>query len=267
MLDSGIKVRVKSKEEIIKTLDGDSKCGTVYFNDCMYAFCGQSLTLTAYFSNGAYSVKESCYNWRPEWFDVIKEPKYFSEDIWSGILEDKMLNLAMLHQVESGKDLNASILKESITGHDCFPNKSQGGFNYGDYSSEKWKPGRRWCENPPNYKWLNLKPEIVEKIISRAKSEDRLSKIIEYHDDPLMWFAWSDTIEGINYWSNFNRLFTSDSQTLTNTTKNERNKIKLQRKKTSIRVGTVPEGCRVHGKRCKASVRSRHLSYTARIGY
>lgn len=264
MLDSGTKVRVKSKEEIIKTLDGDSKCGTIYFNDCMYAFCGQSLTLTAYFDNGSYATKESFYNWRPEWFDVIKD---FEDSIWSGLLESRMLNLAMHHQVEAGNNLNLPLLRSCIVENTAFPGKEAGGFNYDCYQSEKWKLNCWFCENPPDYKWLNLKTEIFEKIIRAANSAKRLSKIIEYHDDPLSWFTWSDTIEGINYWSNFKRLFTSDSQTLTNIIQNERNKIKLQRKKTSIRVGTVPEGCRVHGKRCKTSVRSRHLSYTARIGY
>lgn len=267
MLNSGIKVRVKSKEEIIKTLDGDSKCGTVYFNDCMYAFCGQFLTLTAYFSNGAYSVKESFYNWRPEWFDVIKEPEYFSEDIWSGSLEDQMLNLAMLHQVESGNNLDRASLEEDINEGQAFSNRYHGGFNYDDYSKEDWQYNTWKCQNPPDYKWLNLKPKIVEKIIKAAKSEDKLHKLIEYPSNPLTWFTWSKTPEGSKYWSNFNELYTQDIQTLTNTTQNERNQIKLQRKKASIRVGTVPEGCRVHGKRCKTSVRSRHLSYTARIGY
>ena len=265
MLDSGTKVRVKSREEINKTLTKDSDCNGVFFKDAMYAFCGQTLTLTAYFSNEAYSAKESFYNWRPEWFDVIETYDDLQADIWSGTLEDQMLNLAMLHQVESGKDLNVSILEESIAGYDCFPNKSQGGFNYGDYSSEKWKPGRRWCESPPDYKWLNLKPKIVEKIIKEAVRQKSVNKLNQYPEDPDVWFSWIISEDGINFWSNFHKKYQSNiKQTLT---QNERNQIKLQRKKASIRVGTVPEGCRVHGKRCKASVRSRHLSYTARIGY
>lgn len=267
MLESGTKVKVKNKEEINKTLNGDSRCGTVHFNNCMYAFCGQSLTLTAYFSNGAYSVKESFYNWRPEWFDVIKEPEYFLEDIWSGSLEDQMLNLAMLHQVESGNYLNLPLLRSYIVKNTAFPGKEAGGFNYDCYQSEKWKLNCWWCESPPDYKWLNLKPEFVEKIILRAESEDKLHKLTEYPSNSLTWFTWSKTPEGIKYWKDFTELYIQNTQTLTNTTQNERNKIKLQRKKTSIRVGTVPEGCRVHGKRCKTSVRSRHLSYTARIGY
>lgn len=267
MLESGTKVKVKSREEINKTLTKDSDCNGVFFNTNMYAFCGQTLTLTVYFDNGAYAVKETFYNWRPEWFDVIETYDDFQDSIWSGSLEDQMLNLAMLHQVASGNVLNISILEKSIAENDCFPTKRKGGFNYGDYSSEKWQSGRWWCGNPPDYKWLNLKPEFVERIILRAKSEDRLSKLTENPNNSLSWFTWSKAPEGTKYWSDFARLYTQNIQTLTNTTQNERNKIKLQRKKTSIRVGTVPEGCRVHGKRCKTSVRSRHLSYTARIGY
>lgn len=267
MLESGTKVKIKSREEINKTLDSDNTCNRVIFNHNMYALCGQTLTLTAHFDNGAYSSKESFYNWRPELFDVIEDYEDFQESIWSGSLKDKMLNLAMLHQVESGKGLNLSLLKKYIAEYNCFPAENQGGFDYDDYSSEKWKLSHWWCESPPDYKWLNLKPEFVEKIILRAKSENRLYKLKESHDNPLTWFTWKDAPEGTNYWSDFAKLYTQDTQTLTNTTQNERNKIKLQRKKTSIRVGTVPEGCRVYGKRCKTSVRSRHLSYTTRIGY
>ena len=267
MLESGTKVKIKSREEINKTLDGDNTCNGVIFNHDMYVLCGQTLTLTAYLANGAYFVKESFYSWRPEWFDVIETYEDLQDGIWSGTLEDKMLNLAMHHQVESGKDLNVSILEKRISMNTAFPAKWEGGFNYDDYSLEKWKPGHWWCESLPDYKWLNLKPKIVEKIILRAKSENQLYELIENPSNSLNWFTWKDAPEGSKYWRNFNKLYTQDVQTLTNTTQNDRNQIKLQRKKTSITVGTVPEGCRVHGKRCKTSVRSRRLSYTARIGY
>lgn len=267
MLESGTKVRVKSKEEIVKTLDRYSKCSTVYFNDCMYAFCGQTLTLTAYFDNGTYSAKESFENWRPEWFDVIETYDDLQDGIWSGTTEDRMLNLAMLHQVESGNKLNRKLLEHAVRKYDCFPSKYMNGFEYRNYQHEQWKSGTWKCENPPDYKWLNLKPEFVEKIILRAKSQDSFHKLTEDPNNPLSWFTWIKAPEGTKYWSDFARLYTQNIQTLTNTTQNERNQIKLQRKKTSIRIGTVPEGCRVHGKRCKTSVRSRHLSYTARIGY
>lgn len=267
MLESGTKVRVKSKEEINKTLNSDNTCNGVVFDYTMYAFCGQTLILTAYFSNGAYSAKESFYNWRPEWFDVIENYKDFEDGIWSRTLEDQMLNLAMHHQVESGNNLDRELLESDSKDYQSFPDKEQGGFNYDDYSKEAWTYDTWQCLYPPDYKWLNLKPKFVEKIILRAKSENQLYKLIEDPNNPLSWFTWIKTPEGTKYWADFARLYTQNTQTLTNTTQNERNQIKLQRKKTSIRVGTVPEGCRVHGKRCKTSVRSRHLSYTARIGY
>lgn len=266
MLEPGTKVRVKSKEEINKTLDWDNACGAVFFNDSMYAFCEQILTLTSRLSNGAYSTKETFYTWRPEWFDVISKNTVES-DIWSGTKEDIMLNLAMHHQVESGNSLNRKLLEECIIKNDNFPVEYGGGFDYSTYPSENWESCHWWCENPPNYKWLNLKPEIVEKIILAASNQSSLYKLIDYPDNPTAWFMWVDTTEGSKYWSEFNKKYTLNTQTLTNITKNERNQIKLQRKKTSIRVGTVPEGCRVHGKGCKASVRCRHLSYSARVGY
>lgn len=266
MPETGIKVRVKSKEEINKTLDKENRCGFVYFNPKMYMFCEQTLTITAYFDNGAYSVKETTYNWRPEWFEVISKDTVES-DIWSGTEEDIMLNLAMFHQVESGNKLNLKLLRNSIHNHTSFPAKFYGGFDYDSYPRECWLYHYPICEHAPEYRWLRLKPEFVEKIISRAVSEDRLSKLTEFPDNPRIWFPWHKTQEGAKYWDEFYRLYTEDSQTLTTLTKNERNQIKLQRKKTSIRVGTVPEGCRVHGKGCKASVRCRHLSYSARVGY
>lgn len=267
MLEPGTKVRVKSKEKINKTLNGDNICNGIVFNTTMYTFCEQILTITTHFSNGAYAVKESFYNWRPEWFDVIEDHKDFQESIWSGSLEDQMLNLAMLHQVESGNNLDRALLENDISDGYAFSGKAYGGFSYSEYSKEGWILDSWKCSNPPDYKWLNLKPEFVEKIILRAKSQDQLYKLTENPNNSLSWFTWSKTPEESKYWMDFDRLYTQDTQTLTNTTQNERNQIKLQRKKTSIRVGTVPEGCRVHGKRCKTSVRSRYLSYTARTGY
>lgn len=267
MLETGTKVKVKSRKEISKTLDKENRCGCVYFDSNMYAFCGQILTLTAYFGNGAYATKETSYSWRPEWFDAIEEPKHFSDSIWSGTEKDIMLNLAMHHQVESGNELNLKLLRNSIHNYTSFPDKTYGGFDYESYPHECWLYYYPRCEHAPEYRWLRLKPEIVEKIILEALAQNRLDKLIEYHDDPLCWFTWSNTSQGSNYWSNFKKLYVADSQTLTTLTKNERNQIKLQRKKTSIRVGAVPEGCRVHGKGCKASVRCRHLSYSARVGY
>lgn len=267
MLETEIKVRVKSKEEISKTLDVDSTCGTIFFNNAMYAFCGQTLTLTTYLSSEAYSVKETFYTWRPEWFDVIDECDVFKDGIWEETLSTQMLNLAMLHQVESGNSLNRLLLKQSIDNDINFPAAQAQGFSYCNYPSEKWKYSHWCCDNPPKYKWLNLKSEIIEKIILAASNQNSLHKLIDYPDEPMKWFMWTDTIEGSKYWSEFNKKYTLNTQTLINITKNERNQIKLQRKKTSIRVGTVPEGCRVHGKGCKASVRCRHLSYSARVGY
>lgn len=266
MLKIGTKVKVKSKEEIDKTLDGDSHCGTVYFDPNMYAFCGQSLTLTAYFDNGSYSTKETFYNWRPEWFDVVPElESLFEDDIWSGTFEDKILNLAMLHQVESGNAVNLSLLKKYVEDHSYFPSDEDDGFSYSDYPDEYWIFGKPECTNPPNYKWLNLKPGIVEKIIKEVVNQNAIDKLKQYPEDSNAWFLWISSNEGANFWSNFHKKY--QSNTKQNLTQNERNQIKLQRKKTFIRVGTVPEGCRVHGKRCKASVRCRYLSYSARVGY
>ena len=265
MLESGTKVRVKSKEEINKTLTKDGYCNGVFFQNAMYALCGQTLTITTHFSNGAYVVKESFYNWRPEWFDVIEDHKDFQESIWSGSLEDQMLNLAMLHQVESGNNLDRALLEEDISDDFAFSSKNYGGFDYGDYFSEEWKSGRWWCENPPDYKWLNLKPKFVEKIIKEAVKQHSVHRLKECPEDSSAWFLWMNTDDGSEFWSNFHIQYQSNTKQIL--TQNERNQIKLQRKKTSIRVGTVSEGCRVHGKRCKTSVRSRHLSHTARIGY
>lgn len=265
MLEPGTKVRVKSKEEINKTLDGDSSCGSVFFNNSMYVFCGQILTLTTHFGNGAYAVKETFYNWRPEWFDIISEDTVES-DIWSDDPKDVFLNLAMLHQIESGNPLDLFLLVEDLT-TPAFSNKSGGGFNYANYPAEKWESGTHECKNPPDYKWLELKPTIVEKILKACIEQKTLNKLHAKPDNPESWFVWSDAKEGRSYWSNFNKTYKQSLQNSTNIIQNERNQIKLQRKKTSIRVGAVPEGHRVHGKGCKASVRCRHLSYSARVGY
>lgn len=47
----------------------------------------------------------------------------------------------------------------------------------------------------------------------------------------------------------------------------EDSKIELRRKKADVRVGSCPAGSIVYGKRSKASVRSRRVSYKACIGY
>ena len=138
MLETGTKVKVKSREEINKTLTKDSDCNGVFFRNEMYAFCGQTLTLTIYFDNGAYAVKEAFYNWRPEWFDVIETYEDLQDDIWSGTFGDKMLNLAMFHQVESGNNLNRTLLEEDLDCNQAFLDKEHGGFNYSDYLKEGW---------------------------------------------------------------------------------------------------------------------------------
>lgn len=273
MLSVGTKIRIKSYEEIKETLDADNKLESVYFVSEMKNSINKEAIILHTNSNNTYSIDMDCYHWRPEWFDVISED-IVESDIWSGTESDIMLNLAMFHQVESGNKLSLNILRSSIL-NDCgFPSQSFGGFNYDSYPDEYWLYSHPICTNPPNYKWLKLKPKIVEKIIKYVNKEHlSLKPLVNYQNSPSYWFSWDATPEGYAYWEefalNYCQTTTISTTELTNLIikENERNQIKLQRKKTSIRVGTVPEGCRVHGKGCKASVRCRHLSHSARVGY
>ena len=73
MLDIGTKVRIKSWEEIQKTLDKEDKCDGLYFNPEMQDYCGTVCEIFSQGSNSYLLNTTQRFFWVSEWFDVVKE--------------------------------------------------------------------------------------------------------------------------------------------------------------------------------------------------
>lgn len=68
---TGDKVRVKSWEEIVKTLDSERECHGVYFNDEMEEFCGSTLTIGPWNDGDVYEDNKSGWVWSEQWLEPI----------------------------------------------------------------------------------------------------------------------------------------------------------------------------------------------------
>lgn len=69
---AGDKVRVKSWEEIVKTLDDSDTCNGVYFDDEMEEFCGSILTIGPWNDDGVYEDNKSGWIWSEQWLEPVK---------------------------------------------------------------------------------------------------------------------------------------------------------------------------------------------------
>lgn len=261
MLNIGTKVRIKSWEEIQKTLDKKGRCNELYFNPDMKTFCGIPSSIMAQSSNW-YQLRntQGCY-WVPEWFDVLEESDYLND----GSIEQRSLCLALIRQVMSGNKPNVVYLRD-YTGL-AFPDKTHNGFSYEEYLQDKWEFSIRTAKNIPDWPCLNLKPEILEEAIKNCLSQHNLQyfeKWIERNID--CWFVFSAT-ENENFWYKVaGTLGTIHSRTSKDTNieqpyKTKENEIKFQRRKSTVIRGTLPEGSQQSSGKCKATTCSGYLSY------
>ena len=69
---AGDKVRVKSWEEIEKTLDSERECHGVYFDDEMKEFCESILTIGPWNDDDVYEDNKSGWVWSEQWLEPVK---------------------------------------------------------------------------------------------------------------------------------------------------------------------------------------------------
>ena len=89
-----MKIKIKSREEIEKTLDksGHHIDGSgAYFAKLMFLECGKIIESTPFLCLG-YSARTNypLWNWHPDWYEVI-EPDFTEEDLMDIELMDEML--------------------------------------------------------------------------------------------------------------------------------------------------------------------------------
>ena len=259
MLNIGTKVRIKSWEEIQKTLDEEGCYNGLYFNPTMKDYCGTVCNILSH-SSWVYQLNDpgSSY-WTSQWFDVVTEPEYLND----GSIEQRTLCLALIRQTMSGNKPDVEYLKQykgpAFPGHN--------GFLYLDYPQDKWKPCRRIANNIPNWPCLRLKPEILEEAIKNCLSQHNLQyfkECVKYNIN--RWFILYKT-EKSDFWYKVTYILNSiHSETVKDTNieqpyKIKENEIKFQRRKSTVLRGTVPEGSQQSSGKCKTATCSGYLSY------
>lgn len=252
MLEPGTIIRIKSSVEIDKTLDTNKYCKEVLFTQDMYRYCDYTCSIRGYNSNGTYRVKEEgpgCWNWLPEWFDVVQKPNDFWND---GSKEQRSLCLALYRQALSG---NVPSIEKLGQDSPTFEIRDKGGFNYICFPEDDWNTSKI-AGNLPNWKWLDVKPRILERALTILYNAHADFKTLERNpNSPAFWF---DVLMASKSDADFAADFIS--KYLDKPIKTIEYENQLQRKKSDLVRGTVPEGNIVCGRKRKASVSIGHLS-------
>lgn len=262
MLRSGTKIKIKSQEEIQKTLDFKRCSDGVYFNSNMSACCGKTFTIQAKSTCGtdAYELKESNYIWSLKWFDIIDEKsEYFN----NGSIEERSLCLALIRQTLSG---NKPDLKELLKFDSDYPNSCFGGFDYCAFNDDNWSGFI--AKHIPDWQCIKLKPAILEEAIENCLSEHNLDYFKKIVDKGLdHWFTFHSTSkESVWYYISDHDSEISTEINREQPIKTQEDEIKFQRKKASILRGTVPEGNRQSSGKCKTATCSGYICYQVCTG-
>lgn len=269
----GDKVRVKSKEEILKTLNKDYRCihpnkdeSHINFNDLMFDYTDLIGTISKIANTtGNIQIKftnqTSSLWWHPSWLELIPEEAAYLND---GSKEQRSLCLALIRQTMSDNEPNVEHLRHY--NNKAFPNDIHKGFSYIDYPQDKWRFEARVAENIPDWPCLNLKPEILEEAIKNCLTQCGLEWFRTYiEQDIAYWFIFDNT-EKPYFWykvagmSNRNP-GTSKDTNVKQPYKTKENEIKFQRRKSTILRGVVPEGSQQSSGKCKTATCSGYLSY------
>lgn len=270
----GDKVKVKSREEILKTLNEDYRCthpnkdeSHISFNDLMFDYTNLIGTISK-IANTTGNVQIKFTNqtllwwWHSSWLELIPEESDYLND---GSIEQRSLCLALIRQVMSGNEPDVEYLR--CYSCQSFPSEIHKGFSYSHYPQDKWKTGTRIAENIPDWPCLNLKPEILEEAIKNCLSQRGLQWFVAYVEHNIdYWFVFDDT-KKVYFWYDVAKILsTTHLETIKDTNieqpyKTKENEIKFQRRKSTILRGTVPEGNQQSSGKCKATTRCGYLSY------
>lgn len=274
----GDKVKVKSREEILKTLNEDSSCrnlnkgsGSVYFNkkdmSSYVDLIGTISEIDKRTENVQIKFKEqNCiYYWHPSWLELIPEELDVDKNCSS-----KWLIFCMIFQHLSGNCPNPSIFKHFST-----PTKGNGGFNFFDFEYD-FRNIREGRIPFPDWPILNIPLDEAYIILEHCYKYGESKKDLEFFTQDVSsiiysGFIWINTPEEGTYWNDryfYYKGITSkeESETVLTQIKTENYENKLQRKKSIIIRGTVPEGSITCGRKCKTSIAVGYLSNSVCIG-
>lgn len=277
----GDKVKVKSWEEILKTLDDKYQCrnfyndsGSVYFNrEGMFKYLGLTGTISEIDNvTGNVQIKSkdwAClYYWHPSWLELISEELDVDKDCSS-----KWLIFCMIFQYLSGNCPNSSIFKYFST-----PTKNDGGFNFSAFKYD-FVNLQKGNISFPDWPILNLPLDEAHTILEHCYKYETSKKDLEFFTQDIKYiifggFQWNKTPEGNNYWDYRLKYYQGSISkekldTLKNTItqiKTENYETKLQRKKSIVIRGTVPEGSITCGRKRKTSIAVGYLSNSVCIG-
>lgn len=290
----GKKVRVKSFEEIWKTLDEGShlKGGVIYFNDRMKVHCGKVYEIKSYGFADSYYQLTSCesepgnsWNWSEEWVepvirfkvgdlavvrpDLIPGKRYGDEVFVEGMLPTKGIVVKITTVIGSYIHIDKNL------------------WNYSDEMfltlEEAFRPGRRvhredgnifsngelvlmvgdlvedkaWLPEIQTYvpiRYLEILPDLTQAQIDSARALSDIPRTIKVSD--------------IDRDYEIKLVDSTKNSDLFNPIKNTKDyENQLQREKTRIRGAEIPEGSRVCSRKRKTAIIFGHLSNKARTGY
>ena len=277
----GDKVKVKSWEEILKTLSEKYCCtnlnkdsGCIYFNrEGMFQYLNLIGTISEIDKKTGniqieFKERNCLFWWHPSWLELILEELDVDKDC-----NPKWLIFCMIFQYLSGNCPNPSIFKYKYTS-----TKNDGGFNFSDFGYDF----RNIHEGKipfPDWPILNIPLNEAYVILKYCYKYETFKKDLEFFTSDVSsilfrGFPWNCTPEGVDYWddrSKYYHISTSKEElgTLKNTItqiKTENYENKLQRKKSIVIRGTVPEGSITCGRKRKTSIAVGYLSNSVCIG-
>lgn len=177
---------------------------------------------------------------------------------------NKQLIFFMCLQFLSGNRPDKSIFKDRI------PFKDEGGFNWDQFQR---KLSMKYAISPvPNWPILTLDIDFAELILLRIYEHPMGSIDLETFTKPIKYIIdsieWESTPERFDFWDVKWDYYNSntDSNTLKQPNKKENHETKLQRKKSTVIRGTVPEGNITRGRKRKVAITVGYLSNSVCIG-
>lgn len=283
----GNKVKVKSWEEISKTLDEKYRCinsskdgeAIYFYKEGMFQYVNLTGTISKInkeTGNVKIKFKEWCCTWwwHPSWLELISEELDVDKNC-----NPKWLIFCMIFQYLSGNCPNPSIFKYCGT-----PMPEDGGFNFSkfEYDFINIQKGRVPF---PDWPILNIPLNEAYTILEHCYEYRKDKKDLEFFTQNVgsiiySGFPWNATPEGDKYWTyqfkyyegfilkeGLEKSLTQQEQKIQiKLFKPENYENKLQRKKSIVIRGTVPEGSITCGRKCKTSIAVGYLSNSICIG-
>lgn len=275
----GDTVKIKPLAYIKSTLDKDGKNEDgLYFVEAMEPYVGTIQKISYCSSDRRYTFEGIGYNWDVDWLEPALENKKIIDSkthryIWS--------IFGMCFQVLSDIRPNYSVF-DKMGAADV----EMGGFTWSNFPEFKFSEILNEHAPFPDWPILELDRESAQLILTRMyedlnnRTTTRLSsKTFEKSIDRLIsyGFTWKDTPEGYDYWNRIESEFykgerssivseTESKLTSISTFKPKNHETKLQRKKSIVIRGTVPEGSITCGRKRKTSIAVGYLSNSVCIG-